>query len=232
MKSQRTASTVQSRRVDQIMLSESFATEAKFATKPDDWAIKFLQDLQNRNKVQTEPFVSIYQSNSRLWYEHARLQSLLKDVKHQFATVHHETAELLTSLKTDSSAAAIDKLKLKLTQIQVELREKGNLESNERKSKTDLSKIVRDQARLITNQTEELKMAKTELSSALEMVAFLREEINAEKVSALIVTEEITNLRKMFRKLEEENAQLIERIILEKNKTAQAMNDMMNNPEG
>ena len=198
----------------------------------DDWSCTVLQRLKRRNRVQVEPLLAIYQSNTKLWYEHARLQSLLKDVKHQFAIVQHETSELLTSLGTDSSVGVVEKLKLKLAQIQIELREKGNLESNERKMKIDLSKKVRDQVKLIANQFDELKMAKTELSASHEMMAFLREEIRIEKSSSSIVNDELDNVRNLYHKLELENAQLIERILLEKSKTAQAMNDMMNEQEG
>jgi hypothetical protein len=198
----------------------------------DEWAQVVLENLRRRNKVQVEPFTAIYQSNIKLWYEHSRLKSLLKDVKHQFAIVQHETADLLTSAGTDSSATAVDKLKFKLAQIQIELREKGNLESNERKMKTDLSKKVRDQGKLIADQTEELKMAKSELSTAHEMAALHREELRIEKNSATAVKDELLNVRKMFHNMEVENTELIARILFEKSKTAQAMNDMMNGTEG
>ena len=98
--------------------------------------------------------------------------------------------------------------------------------------KIDLSKKVRDQVKLIANQFDELKMAKTELSASHEMMAFLREEIRIEKSSSSIVNDELDNVRNLYHKLELENAQLIERILLEKSKTAQAMNDMMNEQEG
>lgn len=200
--------------------------------RTDDWAQIVLQNLKHRNKVQVDPFSAIYQSNTKLWYEHARLQSLLKDTKHQFATVQHETSELFKSLGTDSSATAVDKLKLKLAQIQIDLREKGNLESNESKIKIDLSKKVRDQGKLIADQSEELKMAKGELSAAHEMMTFLTEEARIEKKSCIAVKDEVENLRKLLSNLEQENSNLIERILIEKSKTAQAMNDMMNSTEG
>lgn len=196
------------------------------------WADVVLENLKRRNNSQVEPFSAIYQSNTKLWYEHARLQSLLKDVKHQFAIVQHETADLFSSSCSDGSSTAVDKLKLKLSQIQIELRERGNLESSERKAKIDLSKKVRDQAKLIADQSEELKMAKGELSSAHETNTFLTEEIKLERNSGILVKDEIENIRKLFHNLEKENAQLIERILLEKGKTAQAMNDMMKGAKG
>ena len=67
-----------------------------------------LQRLKQRNRVQVEPLLAIYQSNTKLWYQHALLQSLSKDVKHQFAIVQHETSELLTSLGTDSSVGVAE----------------------------------------------------------------------------------------------------------------------------
>jgi hypothetical protein len=199
----------------------------------EDWTNTIFQSLQDRNKIQVEPFTAIYQSNAKLWYEHARLQSLLKDVKHQLAIVQHETVELLSTTGANTSVTPlVEKLKLKLAQIQSELREKGNLESNEQKMRTDLSKKNRDQGKLISDQLEELKVAKTELSSAHEKTAYLTEEIRIENNSSTAVNQELENIRKLFHNLELENAQLIERIIAEKDKTAQAMNDMMARGEG
>ena len=81
--------------------------------------------------------------------------------------------------------------------------------------KIDLSKKVRDQVKLIANQFDELKMAKTELTASHKMMAFLREEIRIEKSSSSIVNDELDNVRDLYHKLELENAQLVERILLE-----------------
>lgn len=193
----------------------------------NEWRETILENLRNRNKIQSDPFTSIYQSNTKLWYEFARLQSLLQDVKHQLAVVQHETSELLSVPGTDYSVSIIDSLKSKLSQIQFELREKGNIDSNERKSRIDLSKKVRDQGKLIADQYEELKIAKTELSLAHEKVAFLTEEMRLESDSSTVVKNELANIRKLFQKVEQENTHLIERILAEKAKTAVAMNQMM-----
>ena len=42
----------------------------------DDWSFTVLQRLKRRNRLQVEPLLAIYQSNTKLWYEHARLQSV------------------------------------------------------------------------------------------------------------------------------------------------------------
>jgi hypothetical protein len=186
-----------------------------------------LENLRNRNKIQSDPFTAIYQSNTKLWYEFSQLQSLVKDVKHQVAVVQHETSELLSVPGTDYSVSIVDSLKSKLSQIQFELREKGNVDANERKSRVDLSKKVRDQGKLIADQYEELKVAKTELSLSHEKVALLTEEIRLESDSSKVVKEELANIRKLFYKVEQENTHLIERILAEKSKTAEAMDRMM-----
>ena len=98
-------------------LPDNFDIVASSDQIPYDWSKLVLQNLKERNKLQIEPLIAIYQSNTKLWYEHSRLQSLLKDVKHQFATVQHESAELLTSLGTDSSAGAVEKLKALLARF-------------------------------------------------------------------------------------------------------------------
>ena len=60
----------------------------------------------------------------------------------------------------------------------------------------------------------------------------MSEEIKLERNSGILVKDEIESIRKLYLNLEKENAQLIERILLEKGKTAQAMNDMMNGVKG
>lgn len=196
-------------------------------SRSNEWEEIILKNLRDRNKIQSDPFTAIYQSNTKLWYEFARLQSLVKDVKHQVAGVQHETSELLSVPGTDYSISIVDSLKSKLSQIQFELREKGNLESNERKSRVDLSKKVRDQGKLIADQHEELKVAKTELSLAHEKAALLNEEMRLETASSTVVKEELDNIRKLLHNIELENTNLIERILAEKAKTAEAMNCMM-----
>lgn len=200
-----------------------------------DWEHIILKNLQDRNKKQTEPFISIYESNTKLWYEHARLQSLITNVKHEIATIQHETSEIRKSTTASASVDSSDKLILKLGEIQNELREIGIFDSSERNDLTEkvreLNKKVHDQGKLLIQQFEELKMAKSELAISHENTAKLSEEITKERAIFMITNKELLDTRKSNSSLEIDNTLLIERILVEKSKVAKEMNDMINNEE-
>ena len=190
------------------------------------WSTIILQRIQQRNREQTDPFIDIFQSNTKLWYEHARLRSLLNDFRHQLSTIQHEVMD--SSVSSDR----MNGLKTRLSQLQIDLRDRGGMDDNERKIKYDLTKRVRDQEKLLMNQTEELNMAKHELSSAHQKISQLETELNLEKRSCQAVTAEVESLRMLRTKLETENAQLIARILAEKAIKAEEMNDMIHQGEG
>jgi DNA repair exonuclease SbcCD ATPase subunit len=196
------------------------------------WAKVALSRLRERNKVQTDPFVDIFQSHTNLWYENARMKSLLSDIKHQLAIVQHETVDAIIASASEGSNPMLENLKLKLSQVQSDLREKGTLDESEKKKRIDLSKKVRDQEKLIGDQREEIVIAKTELASALSRISELEEDIRIEKGSSKAVAAELESVRELYRKEQAENQQLLERILLEKMKTAEAMNDMMSGKKG
>ena len=190
------------------------------------WSTIILQRIQQRNREQTDPFIDIFHSNTKLWYEHARLRSLLNDSRHQLSTIQHEVME------SSVSSERMNGLKSRLSQLQIDLRDKGGIDDNERKIKYDLTKRVRDQEKLLMNQTEELNMAKHELSSAHQKISQLETELNLEKRSCQAVTAEVESLRLLRTKLEAENSQLIARILAEKAIKAEEMNDMIHQGEG
>jgi Autophagy protein 16 (ATG16) len=196
------------------------------------WATVALARLRERNKVQTDPFVDIFQSHTNLWYENARIKSLLSDVKHQLAIVQHETVDAILATSSDVPNPMLENLKLKLSQVQCDLREKGSLDESEKKKRIDLSKKVRDQEKLISDQKEEIMIAKTELASSLTRISELEEDLRIEKGSCKAVAAELESVRELYRKEQAENQQLLERILLEKMKTAEAMNEMMSSKKG
>ena len=75
-------------------------------------------------------------------------------------------------------------------------------------------------------------MAKHELSSAHQKISQLETELDLEKRSCRAVTAEVESLRLLRTNLETENSQLIARILADKAKKAEEMNDMINQGEG
>lgn len=213
------------------------ATATQRATGEADWLDVATARLKKRNEVQTDPFLTIFNSNTKMFYELARLQKQQNDMKRKVAEMQYETSQLLSEACSgggdSKSAPAIEKLKDKLSVLQGELREKQTSESNERMLRLDLSKKVRDQNKLLVDQAEEIKIAKDELKEAHVKISQLEEEVAAEQRSREVVCAEIESLRetasnaeKRLQGMEAENASLVERILTEKRKTADDLNEM------
>ena len=187
----------------------------------DKWAEVVFNRLKERNREQTEPFVDIFKSNTRLWYEQLRLRSLLTDTKHQLSILQHDLASV-------SASAAVDGIKGRLSQLQGDLRERSGFDgSNERKVAYDLMKRVRDQEKLLARQAEEVVVAKRELSASLESVARLDADLHREKRECAAASAEVEALRKTRASLEAENAQLISRILADRARAADEMNELV-----
>jgi hypothetical protein len=210
----------------------STAAAGTGAVDANHWSSILLSRVQQRNREQTEPFTAIYTSNTKLWYEHARLRSLLTDSKHQLSLIQHEVTELGAVAKPPVAVDKLDAVKARLSQLQQDLRERGGIDDSERKIKYDLTKRVRDQEKLLSNQVEELNIVKQELSSAHHTMSQLATELSAEKKSSEAVFAELASLRALRTTLENENAQLISRILADKAKTAEEMNEQIHKGEG
>jgi DNA repair exonuclease SbcCD ATPase subunit len=209
----------------------------------ESWMVEALQKLRERNRVQVEPFVAVYQSHSKLWYENAQLRSLQRDLRHQVASLQHETADMLSSITTAKqdptiASALAEKLKSSLSLIQNELKSKLNFDSD-RRSRIDLSKKVRDQQKLLADQQEELIVAKQELGASHEKLSLVDAEMKKDKASLDAVRAELESVRALVsnaeekaRKFEVENGQLVMRILREKEKAAEEFNKMVQSADG
>lgn len=188
--------------------------------------------LQKRNKFQNEPFEKILTSNNKLFYEQTRVQRILNETKRQIALLQHEIKEVSVD-SIGNLSLVVEKVKNKLVLIQNELREKHNTESYERKMRIDLSKKVRDQNKLIADQNEELKVAKSELALFHEKLLVQESELNAKRNDCETIKRELEKSRNLVnsaeakvRTLEIENMSLVGRILEEKKKTADDLNEM------
>lgn len=177
--------------------------------------------------------------NKNLFTEVSRLQRQQTDSKRHISIVQHEAAQLLCLPQNADSALIVENIKVRLGNLQSELRETHFTESQEKKARLNLSKKVGEQTKLIANQDEEIRLAKDELSAAREKILELEAMLTLEKNSAAMVTEELIHVRTLIadaetkaRTLETENASLVERILTEKRKTADDMNEMNSIVEG
>ena len=91
---------------------------------------------------------------------------------------------------------------------------------------------VFDQRRLLSLQAEELRMAKRELSAALELVARTSQELESEKQTSDARATEIRILHELVSEydskitsLNQENASLVNRILADKSRVADEVNE-------
>jgi hypothetical protein len=127
-------------------------------------------------------------------------------------------------ISTSNSAdmnSFLEKTKFKISQIQKNWKEISTV------------KKILDQRKLINIQSEELKVAKSELSNSLEKILLLETQLELEKKKNLEKIDEVNALRESLtqcenklRVVEEENKNLVDRIIGEKHKAAESLNDM------
>lgn len=109
-----------------------------------DWLSISLSQIKKRNKIETEPFLTVFQSNNHLWYENSRLQRIHNDLKQQIGIIQHDISQ-----SPSNELVTNEQIKTQLTLIQNQLRELPNTKFNERKIKLDLSKKIQDQYNII-----------------------------------------------------------------------------------
>lgn len=190
-----------------------------------DWEV-IHQRILRRNTVQTMPFKNIIGSNEKMFYELAILQRQQNDMKRSIALIQHETI-------SGDASVVISKIRSKLSSIHSELSDKQNSIPFERSMRLDLSKKYRDQCQRVVDQDDELKELKEDLSESKLRIIRMETDLNDEKRSSEIMKAEIENLRRdaaaaveRAQVLENENRDLVGRILSEKEKTVDELNQM------
>jgi len=120
----------------------------------------------------------------------------------------------------NTNNAILERTKSKIFQLQAGWKEPVQLQR------------VFDQRRLLSLQAEELRMAKRELSAALELVARTSQELESEKQTSDARATEIRILHELVSEydskivgLNQENASLVNRILADKSRVADEVNE-------
>jgi hypothetical protein len=171
-----------------------------------DWLSISLSQIKKRNKIETEPFLTVFQSNNHLWYENSRLQRIQNDLKQQIGIMQHEL----------SQSQSNEQIKIQLTIIQNQLRELPNTQFNERKIKLDLSKKIQDQSNIIKTKEEEILLSKEENNKSTKKILYIENELITQS----------KNYDELKIKLELENEILMKRFLEFQEKNSIEINDM------
>jgi chromosome segregation ATPase len=186
--------------------------------------------LERRNELECKPYVPIYQSVHELWKKNVYLDSVRVSTKHNIAIIEHETSDYLSK---GDYGAAVSNMSKKIAQLHADLKP-FNAKIDTATVGVDLSKRIYDQKKLILNQEEEIRMAKHEIIESFQKLASLEESFNAEKAKTTELEEQIAQLQATLTKkegtidvLSAENHDLTSRILTEKNKSAELLDNMI-----
>ena len=124
-----------------------------------DWLPSALSQVQLRNECETIPFEGVCVSNSQMFHEISFLERQINLAQRSVSILQHETANVQSS-NPSTLLSFIGKIKASLGDVQTILRDRQISEEQERATRVDTTRIIRDQAILIQDQVAELAMAK------------------------------------------------------------------------
>lgn len=185
--------------------------------------------INERNANETYPYEDIFIKYQKIWAKSVYLDNKRIDLKHKLSLLEYETSEYYN--KQDFTKGVYNTIQ-RIRKIQEE-----NLPfdsySYDGFIKSDLIRTVRDQRKLILDQNEEISISKSERNVMIEKILNLENELKLlRKENNLFHTEmdsiQIINieLNNKIQSLEFNNKELLQRIIDEKDKTAQQINEM------
>lgn len=186
--------------------------------------------LQERNRAQTLPFRGIYTSHVALVKKHTRLQHKHTEIRNLVAILQYEIQDAINNDRTET---LLDDIKSKLSSIQEDLSSRSTKDYDDIKIRIDLNKTIKNQSHLIKDLKEETSTIKAELAEAHENIVTLTEEVDTKNKVIATLQEEVESLRTKYqeaddtvRHLKKENEVFAERLMQEKDKNVQAMNEM------
>ena len=184
--------------------------------------------VKERNARECKPVEDIYKSNNHFWEKSNYLDSMRISTKHSLAILSWETSDMVNKGDIENAAANIAK---KLQTLHADLRDYHNRDSTS--IGVNLSKVIYDQRKLISNQQEEIKIAKQQTADSFNREAKLEEQYQAELKLRVELEQKVNNLQReiverdqTIQSLTSENTQLTSRIITEKNKSAKEIDEM------
>jgi hypothetical protein len=197
-----------------------------------NWFEESYRQLSERNSIQTLPYVEIFKSHEILSKKLKFCEANRKTLSHQVSILMVESTE---QEKAGNVKQLIENFKSSLNSIHSTLsRDYDEMSSSYLKTPpTNLTKIIFDQRILIADQVEEIKLFKTEkiigFEKQVELEAQLKQERElVQKLQCEIeeIRNNITNYKSNIETLQKENTDLINRIMSEKNRTADELNQM------
>jgi hypothetical protein len=191
------------------------------------WLTEVHGRLIERNASEVGSHRPAYESYNILWKKSIHLESKRVAVRHALALLEHETSDMVNRGDFET---AVNHTSQRILSVHEDLR---RFEQGDNNAELDLSKTIYTQRQLISNQEEEIKMAKGEIAELFGKVAERDESLTAELHRKTELEGEVRRLVEALSDRDDkmgllmlENEQLAKRIMVEKNKSAEEINAM------
>lgn len=140
-----------------------------------NWQESLLEQIQERNQQETYPFIAVYSSHTKLYQENIIYDTIHSQTLNQLALLHHELNE---SMLRGDFQTGCNLCYQKLYVIEEELRRKKSLNPESiDEDKVAVLRLVSSLKKKISNQNDEIDMAKSELKTYQERIVSLELEI-------------------------------------------------------
>lgn len=184
--------------------------------------------IKERNQAQCDSYVDIYSAFCLMEKKNRSLKKKHVEIRNRIGVLQYEIQEAIYQ-----KTANLEEIKSKLSIIADDLSPRSAKEYDDIKVRYELTRKIRDQEYLIFDLRSEAETARTQLSKSLEEVARLQEEVSSKEAINLVLKQEIESTRSYLtsaelrlKSVEAENIQFAQRLLDEKQKNIQQMNEM------
>jgi hypothetical protein len=192
----------------------------------------WLEDLENeivkRNQEETYPFVFIYNEYNNLWKRFVKIENARETSKHLLHTLEHDVHEHIQKKDYHQGLVSVNG-RIETIQTYMQQIDHSKIDFTNH----NINKLVFEQKRLLQHQTEEIVVAKKSLQESIDLRVQLENELKALREERIERETYISKLsesnlqqEKLVQTLRHENENLTSRLIEEKQKTANQINEM------
>jgi hypothetical protein len=139
------------------------------------WQEDMWNNIQERNKVQTDPFKGVYIAFATTEKKYRLLKQKHNEIRNRIGVLQYETQD---AIKAGNHGSFLEDMKLSLLSIADDLSPRTMKTFDDVKIRVELNKTIKDQHNLIVDLKSEVSIAKSELSDCRETIAKLHDEIN------------------------------------------------------
>jgi predicted nucleic acid-binding Zn-ribbon protein len=192
------------------------------------WEAEVRSLVLQRNLHESLAYFPVYNAFQAIERKNRALKKKHIEIRNSIGVLQYEIQESIYQKNSN-----LEEVKQKLSSIAEDLSPRTKKDFDDIKLRFELSRKIREQDFLIQDLKSESETAKSQLSELLESVVRLQEEIQRKDAVNQTLIQELEGTRACLssaearlRTVEAENIQYAQRIVDEKNRTAQQLNEM------